>query len=124
MTKKLTYLLMYLLCYSIYATSSTSILSSAINCTHALASNDPGFCISFRIAAQCHCTSAGLPIGMCTNMKLLFQRMVSTFGTVRRACEFQKYTSTQNCIDNWNCYNNGGNNSAHQLCNSTGNVCE
>ena len=101
-----------------------SSFSSMAACPSATSSNSPGFCSSFKLAAQCHCTSSGLPMGMCMDMKLLYSRMISTFGSVKRACEFQHDTSVQNCVDDWNCYRSGGKNSQNALCSSTGNVCE
>lgn len=93
-------------------------------CPTAVSSNLPGFCNSFKSVAECHCTSSGLPKGMCQNMKLLFTRMISTFGSVQRACEFQHDTSVQTCIEAWNCYRLGGQNSNNQLCSGTGLPCE
>ncbi len=105
-------------------TFSIPLFASITACPPATSSSDPGFCSSFKIAAQCHCTSSGLPTGMCTNMQLLYSRMISTFGSVKRACEFQHDTSTQNCVDDWNCYRFGGKNSQNELCSATGKACE
>lgn len=96
----------------------------ASSCPPATAANAPGFCSSFKVAAQCHCTSSGLPKGMCMNMKLVYDRMISMFGTVRRACEYQHDTSTQSCMDAWSCYRSGGNTSQNELCSGTGSACE
>lgn len=101
-----------------------SSLSFASSCPRATATNQPEFCGSFKTAAQCHCTSSGLPAGMCSNMKLLYSRMLSAFGSVQRACEFQHDVSAQECIDNWNCYRSGGHNVRGELCNGTGAACE
>ena len=103
---------------------SISSYASMMACPAATSSSNPGFCSSFKLAAQCHCTSSGLPTGMCMNMKLLYTRMISTFGSVQRACEFQHDTSVQNCVDDWTCYRTGGKNSQNELCSSTGNACE
>ncbi len=92
-------------------------------CPQATPSNTAGFCSSFKLVAQCHCSSSGLPRGMCTNMQSIFDRMSSMFGSVRRACEFQHDTSTQKCVDAWNCYRSGGLTSQGELCNSTGSSC-
>ncbi len=101
------------------------VFSSAFAaCPPATPTNAPGFCSSFKLAAQCHCTSSGLPLGMCTNMRALYDRMNSMFGSVRRACEYQHETSPQNCIDSWNCYWSGGRNSQNELCSGTGRSCE
>ena len=93
-------------------------------CPTATPTDSAAFCSSFKTAAECHCTSSGLPKGMCTNMGLLYSRMISTFGTVQRACQFQHDTSTEICIDDWNCYRQGGLNKDNQLCSSTGSACE
>ena len=102
---------------------SASTFAALTACPSAVSSSEPGFCSSFKLAAQCHCTNSGLPVGMCTNMQVLYSRMISTFGSVQRACEFQHDTSTQNCVDDWSCYQNGGINSQGGLCSSTGNAC-
>lgn len=109
------------LCICFFSVSTFSAISA---CPSAVPSSDPGFCSSFKVAAQCHCTSSGLPMGMCTNMKTLYTRMISMFGSVQKACEFQHDTATQNCVDDWNCYLNGGTNSQNELCSSTGSACE
>lgn len=104
--------------------SLSSFATGLTACPAASAINGPGFCSSFKAAAQCHCTSTGLPSGLCVNMKLLYDRMNSMFGSVRRACEYQHDTSTQHCIDSWNCYRLGGTTSQNQLCSGTGLPCE
>lgn len=102
----------------------TSVSFAYLNaCPPALPSNAPGFCSSFKMSAECYCTASGLPRGMCTNMDLLYNRMVSTFGSLNKACEFQRDTPVQTCVDAWNCYRQGGQNSKHELCNSTGRSC-
>lgn len=93
-------------------------------CPQATPLNSPGFCSSFKSVAQCHCASSGLPKGMCLNMKTIYDRMISMFGTVRRACEYQHDTSVQNCIDAWSCYRAGGYTSENELCSGTGRACE
>lgn len=93
-------------------------------CPQAIPTNTPGFCSSFKVIAQCHCTSSGIPKGMCMNMHSLYDRMIGMFGSVRRACEYQRDTSVQNCIDDWNCYRLGGVNSNNELCSGTGSACE
>jgi hypothetical protein len=97
--------------------------ATATACPQATPTNDPGFCSSFKIAAQCHCTASHLPSRMCMDMNLLYDRMLIIFQTVKKACEYQTDTSTQNCIDSWNCYRNGGYNSKNELCSGTGASC-
>lgn len=103
---------------------SMSSYSMTLTCPQATPTNVSGFCQSFEQAAKCYCASTGLPKGMCNNMKDIYKRMISIYGSVKRACEFQKNTGTETCIDDWNCYRNGGKNADGQLCSSTGNVCE
>ena len=108
--------------------SSLTLLSlfcftPAIACPFATATNDPEFCSSFKLAAQCRCTSSGLPARMCMDMNLLYDRMIIIFHSVQKACEFQHDTTTQNCIDSWNCFRNGGTNTQNELCSGTGATC-
>ncbi|HRD70376.1 MAG: hypothetical protein Q8M40_10820 [Legionella sp.] len=99
-------------------------ISGFAACTNALPTDNPGFCPTFKTAATCYCTSSGLPSGMCQDMKALYNRMLSTFGSLQKACEFQHYTSTQDCMDNWNCYLFGGADSRGRLCSSTRKACQ
>lgn len=94
------------------------------SCPQALVTDNPNFCSSFKEAAICHCTSMGLPINFCQDLKALNARMLSMFGSLERACAFQKNTSQQTCMDDWNCYLNGGEDSNGRLCTSTGDSCE
>lgn len=94
-----------------------------IACPRAVPTHCPDFCNTFRAAAQCHCTTSGLPQGMCSDVKLLYQRMIATFGTLERTCAFQRDTTIENCIDSWQCYLNGGNNHDGKPCSNTGNPC-
>lgn len=97
---------------------------SVFSCTNALPTNNPGFCPSFKVAAVCYCTASGVPSSMCQNMTILYHTMKARFGTLKRACEHQNYTTTQDCIDNWNCYRQGGTNSRGERCSSTALPCE
>ncbi len=97
--------------------------TAAIACPQATPTNDPGFCYSFKKAAECHCTSSGLPARMCTDMNIIYQRMLAVFGSTQKACEFQHDTTPQNCIDSWNCYRTGGVNTNGEPCSGTGAAC-
>ncbi|MCX7114678.1 MAG: hypothetical protein NTW08_02020 [Gammaproteobacteria bacterium] len=97
---------------------------SAFACPNALPTNDSEFCGSFKTAATCYCTASGLPGGMCQNMSALYKRMMVVFGSLQRACEYQHYTSVQDCIDNWTCYLIGGIDSQGRMCSSTQNACQ
>lgn len=93
-------------------------------CHKAEPTNSSTFCPSFKVAATCYCKESGLPAGMCQNMRVLYNRMMSVFGTIQAACKYQRYTSAQDCIDNWLCYMNGGVDSQNRRCSGTGKKCE
>lgn len=95
----------------------------SLACSNALPTNDANFCSSFKSVASCYCTASGLPSGMCQDMNALHARMVMVFGSLQKACEYQKHTSAKNCMDNWNCYLHGGKDSLGRLCSSTGAAC-
>lgn len=97
--------------------------SSNAACPQAAPVNSDAFCYSFQSVAECHCKASGLPKKMCDNIPLVYQRMISTFGTIERACRYQKETSFQNCMNDWQCYLNGGTTSDGLLCNGTGAAC-
>ncbi len=97
-------------------------LSTHASCPAALATTNVNFCSSFKTAATCYCTSSGLPSGMCQDMKAIYDRMINIFGSQRKACEYQKNTPVQTCMDDWDCYHTGGNHGG--LCSSTGKACE
>lgn len=93
------------------------------NCLQSLATKKSGFCASFKATAECHCTSSGLPTVLCQDMNILYQRMEKIFGSQKEACEYQKDTTTQICMDDWNCYRLGGKDSHGNKCNATGKHC-
>jgi len=93
------------------------------SCPKAVPTNNPGFCGSFKSVATCHCTSSGLPSGMCQDMNVIYKRMISIFGSVQKACEYQKDTSVQDCMNDWLCYRTGGTDSTGNLCSGTGKAC-
>lgn len=97
---------------------------SAFACDRALPTDHKDFCPSFKKVAICYCTSTGLPSGMCQDMKALYSRMLSFYGSLKKACEAQHYTSPQDCLDNWNCYLQGGVDSQNRACSSTKMPCE
>lgn len=111
-----------LLAASIYLISMTAFASD-FACPNALPTDNVNFCPSFKAAAKCHCTSSGLPDLMCQDMKSIYARMMSVFGTLQRACEYQHTTSTEDCINGWNCYRLGGVDSYGKLCNSNKKAC-
>ena len=81
------------------------------------------FCQAFDEIAKCHCAQTGLPAKLCQNVSLIYSRMISTFGSIEKACRFQKDTSLKNCIDAWKCYREGGQLSNGKFCSGTGLPC-
>lgn len=108
---------------TIIACMSFISISCYASCPAALPTNDVNFCSSFRTAATCYCTSSGLPSGMCQDMNALYNRMISMFGSLQRACEYQHNTSAQECMDDWNCYRRGGLDSMGRACSSNQKAC-
>lgn len=98
--------------------------TSTFACTNAVPTDNPAFCASFKTAATCYCIASGLPAVMCQDMNMLYARLISVFGSLQKACEYQKYTSTQDCMDNWNCYRFGGIDSRGRVCSSTRRACQ
>lgn len=98
--------------------------SAFAECPKALPTNHVNFCASFKSVAICHCTSSGLPSGMCQDMNALYSRMLSVFGSLQRACAFQRSTTPQDCIDNWECYRHGGVDSQGRACSGTQKACQ
>lgn len=119
MIKRIFLLSLYLFSLASFASTNMSYLA----CTNAVPTDNANFCASFRIAAPCYCAESGLPAGMCQDMTKLYERMIAAFGSLKKACEYQRYTSPQDCMDNWNCFRLGGTNSQGRLCSSTGKAC-
>ncbi len=92
-------------------------------CPNASPVNAPNFCSSFKTAASCNC-SATLPKSFCNQMRPLYSRMTSMFGTLERACSYQKKTSKEECMDDWNCYLKGGTTPSGLVCSGDGHACE
>ena len=101
-----------------------SIPTFASNCPQATSADDINFCDSFQQVAQCHCQASGLPARMCNNVGLVYKRMINTFGSIERACQFQKDTAYDTCLEDWRCYQQGGLTNSGQLCNGTGQPCQ
>jgi hypothetical protein len=117
MLKKITTLAVFL----ILLASSVHVVAA---CPGAALPSSPAFCSSFKKSAECHCTSSGLPKSICGNMHQLYQRMLALFGSLERACAYQRETPAQVCIDSWNCYRLGGKDSKGKLCSGTGKSCK
>lgn len=95
----------------------------ASNCGKAEPRNTPAFCASFKSIAVCHCTQSGLPGAFCTDMKKVYTRMITVYGTQQKACNNQRDTTAQDCMNDWNCYRLGGKDSNGWVCNGTGAPC-
>lgn len=92
-------------------------------CPDALPTNHVNFCASFKQAAICYCITSGMPAFMCQDVNQLYNRMIALFGSLQGACNYQKYISPQICMDNWNCYRQGGVDSRGNICSSTKASC-
>lgn len=108
--------------YSISSLLAFFIPAKSQACSRATPTNNPGFCQSFKTAAQCHC-SERLPSGLCQDMNDIYNRMISVFRTQQAACEYQKDVTVQECMDDWNCYRLGKKDSQGRLCSGTGRAC-
>lgn len=93
------------------------------DCKNALPPSNHQFCPTFKSAATCACTTSGMPTSLCSDMTLLHKRMLMVFASQKKACEFQRDASTQQCMDSWNCYLHGGKDSKGKLCQQTGEAC-
>lgn len=105
---------------------STLSFNAFADCGFALPTDHPGFCASFKEKATCYCVARKdrpFPEAYCSNTKWLYGIMVSTYGSLAKACEAQKETSVQDCIDNWTCHMNGGKDSKGRICSSTRKSC-
>lgn len=60
---------------------------------------------------------------MCENIEQVYNIMMARYGSIDMACKFQRETSVQTCIDDWNCYRNGGQDSEGGFCSGTGQAC-
>lgn len=107
----------------IYLAALISVFSSfSFACGPALPTDNPSFCASFKSVAQCYCSNS-LPAGMCTDMNQLVSRLMAVYGSLENACRAQKYTTAVDCMDNWNCYLNGGVDSRGRICSSNYSRC-
>jgi hypothetical protein len=88
----------------------------------ALPPDNPAFCASFQAEAKRHCVSSGLLPFMCNNMNFIYDSMIARFQSQQKACEYQKETSTKDCMDGWDCYRLGHDGQG-KLCNSAGKPC-
>lgn len=102
---------------------SIFVAETHASCPQALPNTNAGFCASFKAAAICHCTSAGLPSGLCQDVNTIYNRMIGLFGSIQRACDYQKDIPASACVAAWNCYRAGGKNPEGNLCSGTGKAC-
>jgi hypothetical protein len=84
------------------------------SCPQAPPVSEVNFCSQFKAIASCHCQAdGGLPAGMCSDMNVIYDRMIATFKTQQSACEWQHKNSVpyraevSECMDDWDCYRTG-----------------
>lgn len=104
------------LCFFSFSGFAKTVCPTALPTTH------PDFCGSFTTAAVCHCSST-LPKKMCEDVNKVYHLMMARYGSIEVACKFQKETTTEICIDDWNCYRKGGKDSQGGLCSGNGKAC-
>lgn len=110
-------LLVSILVFSVNAFAETA-------CPRAVPTDNPGFCPSFKSVAACNCAANGQGPAVCQNMKKMYDMMIGMFGSLKAACNFQHSSPPQECIDDWNCYMNGGKDSQGKACSGSGRACE
>lgn len=97
-------------------------------CAQAAPTTSPAFCASFKTIAKCQCEQLSPRKEICNDMTMIYKIMMATFGQdLGRACKYQQDkqggTDPQTCINDWNCYLNGGKDSHGGLCSGTGSRC-
>lgn len=93
------------------------------SCQQTNAYDSPEFCSLFESIAKCHCQATGLPAKLCSNVPQIYSRMIATFGSIQKACRYQKDTSVQSCLEAWQCYQKGGQLPDGRICNGSGLPC-
>lgn len=92
---------------------STLSFSCFADCAEAPPTSDPTFCPTFKAIAKCHCLADSgntIPEKQCEDMNIVYSRMVATFGSQERACQWQEKSGSeirvkyQICMDDWNYY--------------------
>ena len=99
---------------------SHAIFKGAQNCAVA-SDSDSQFCVNFKKAVQGCCPIPGL------SMQKIYNMMIAVYGSLQNACEKNaaKYGGTaQTCLDQWNCYWNGGKDSVGNSCDGDGVRCD
>ncbi len=83
------------------------------------------FCSSFEGVVKCVCLANIHSSFMCRSMSVIYMTILAKFGSIEKFCndKHQYRVPPQQCIDEWNCYRNGGKNSQGVLCSGTGNRC-
>jgi hypothetical protein len=93
---------------------------------HAAISSASNFCATFPPAATCNCENHGMTPAFCSDMTNIYTAMMQTYHhNLADACnnpKAQTVSSTQECIDDWNCYWSGGISTTGK-CNATGLAC-
>ena len=119
MIKKISVLLLCLLSTSVFAAPAKDFMHEMAKhggCMQAPATTEGNFCIGFKASAYCHCIDSGMDGAVCEDMNQIYNDMIIYFSSVDNACDYQQGQDDgvpkQVCMDDWNCYRNGGTNSA------------
>jgi len=131
-------ILVLLLCFislSCFASPAADLSASSDlrrGCPQAPATTSGDFCGGFKTSAYCHCIEKGMDASVCDDMNQVYDAMMAYFrdspeGALAGACSYgeaqEDGVPKQVCMDDWNCYRNGGANSQGGLCSSTGQTC-
>jgi hypothetical protein len=131
MVKRIIILLLCFISCSTFAVSATSSQPSSklrMSCPQAPVNTSGDFCNGFKASGYCHCDEKGMDAAVCEDMNQVYSAMMGYFSnSLDEACQYGEYEDggvpKQVCIDDWNCYRNGGVNPQGGLCNSTGAKC-
>lgn len=110
----------------IFVTTLLCLSSTIFACDKAVPTTNPNFCSSFTSVAYCHCMQNIHSSIVCSNMTVLYNAMLQEYHSLESACAVaakKHEASQQECIDDWNCYWNGGRDSTGGLCSGNGQRC-
>jgi hypothetical protein len=124
--RKIITLFLCMLSFTCFAAPKNNSHSQASfsSCPQAVATTDSTFCGSFKSVAYCHCMEGIGSPDACSDMNEVYQFMIDYYTTLENACHNQTDVDYQTCVDDWNCYRNGGTNSQGGLCSATGSACQ
>jgi hypothetical protein len=136
MVSRILVLLLSFISFSSFAAPATQLRDNAnlrLGCQQAPPTTSGDFCAGFKSSAYCHCLDKGMDPSVCDDMNQVYDAMMAYFrdspeGPLAGACNYgqdqEDGVPKQVCIDDWNCYRNGGANSQAGLCSSTGQTCQ